>query len=122
MIAHLVGTPHSRASTAASCFSKTSASHRTASSGCSRLHFAGILARQQAIVLGAFTEYTLAPNDGGYDLDAAVARIREACTVPIYTGLPFGHCPEKLTLPIGGRCVLEVRDGRARLALSDYGR
>ena len=40
----------------------------------------------------------------------------------IYTGLPFGHMPEKLTLPVGGRCALAVRDGQARLVLSDYAR
>lgn len=85
-----------------------------------QLHYAGILARQQAILLGAFTEYALAPNDGGYDLDAAVARIREACATPIYTGLPFGHVRDKLTLPVGGRAALAVRDGEARLALRDY--
>ena len=87
-----------------------------------QLHYAGVLARQQAILLGAFTEYALAPNDGGYDLDAAVARIREACPTPIYTGLPFGHVRDKLTLPVGGRLALDVRDGAARLAFHDYGR
>jgi muramoyltetrapeptide carboxypeptidase len=85
-----------------------------------QLHYAGLLARQRAVLLGAFTEYTLAPNDGGYDLDAAVARLREACAVPIYTGLPFGHVRDKLTLPVGGALALDVRDGAARLAFHDY--
>ena len=40
--------------------------------------------------------------------------------VPIYTGLPFGHVRDKLTLPVGGRCMLETRDGMARLTLSHY--
>ncbi|HEY8243522.1 MAG TPA: LD-carboxypeptidase [Casimicrobiaceae bacterium] len=85
-----------------------------------QLHYAGILAHQQAILLGAFTDYALAPNDGGYDFDAAVARIRDACAVPIYTGLPFGHVRDKLTLPVGGRLALDVRDGAARLRFHDY--
>jgi muramoyltetrapeptide carboxypeptidase len=85
-----------------------------------QLHYAGILGRQRAVLLGAFTEYALAPNDGGYDLDAAVGRLREATDVPIYTGLPFGHVREKLTLPVGGKLALEVRDGAARLAFHDY--
>jgi muramoyltetrapeptide carboxypeptidase len=85
-----------------------------------QLHYAGILGRQRAVLLGAFTEYALAPNDGGYDLDAAVGRLREASDVPIYTGLPFGHVREKLTLPVGGKLALEVRDGAARLAFHDY--
>ena len=87
-----------------------------------QLEYAGILARQRAVLLGAFTEYALYPNDGGYDLDAAVDRLREASGVPIYTGLPFGHVRDKLTLPVGGRLALDVRDGAARLALHDYAR
>jgi muramoyltetrapeptide carboxypeptidase len=85
-----------------------------------QLHYAGILARQQAVLLGTFTEYALGPNDGGYDLGAAVAQLRAVSGVPIYTGLPFGHVRDKLTLPVGGRLALDVRDGAARLAFRDY--
>jgi muramoyltetrapeptide carboxypeptidase len=85
-----------------------------------QLFHAGILARQSAILLGAFTEYALNANDAGYDLDAAVAHIRERLAVPVYTGLPFGHVPDKLTLPVGGRCELVARDGRASLRFSEY--
>ncbi|MFO1324769.1 MAG: LD-carboxypeptidase [Burkholderiales bacterium] len=87
-----------------------------------QLHHAGILARQRAIVLGQFTEYALSDNDGGYDLDGAVAQLRAVSPTPIFTGLPFGHVPAKLTLPVGGRCELAVRGGAAVLALSDYDR
>jgi muramoyltetrapeptide carboxypeptidase len=40
--------------------------------------------------------------------------------VPIYAGLPFGHVPDKLTLPVGGQCAFEALDGTARLHLYDY--
>ncbi len=86
-----------------------------------QLLFAGIVQRQRAIVLGQFTEYALSDNDGGYDFTSAVAALREACDVPVLTGLPFGHVREKLTLPVGGHCALDVRGGRAHLALSGYG-
>lgn len=86
-----------------------------------QLHHAGVLAAQQAIVLGRFTDYTLSPNDGGYDLDSALAHLRSVCATPVLTGLPFGHVHDKLTLPVGGRCELTVRAGRATLALSGYG-
>jgi len=86
-----------------------------------QLHHAGVLATQRAILLGRFTEYALSPNDGGYDLDTAVAQMRSVCAAPILTGLPFGHVRDKLTLPVGGRCELVVRAGRAALELSDYG-
>ena len=85
-----------------------------------QLLHAGTLSRQRAILLGAFTEYQLNANDAGYDLAAAVAHVRERVAVPIYTGLPFGHVPDKLTLPVGGQCEVEARDGRATLRLTDY--
>ena len=85
-----------------------------------QLFHAGVLARQRAVLLGSFTEYQLTENDGGYDLAAVVAQLRAKVGVPIYTGLPFGHVRDKLTLPVGGRASIETRDGAARLVLSDY--
>ena len=78
------------------------------------------VARQRVVLLGTFTEYELNANDDGYDLAGAVSHLRERLAVPIYTGLPFGHVRDKLTLPIGGRCALSVGDGRARLRFTDY--
>ena len=86
-----------------------------------QLHHAGVLARQQAILLGHFTEYALSPNDGGYDMDTVVGHLRDVCTTPILTGLPFGHVRDKLTLPVGGRCDLAVHAGAATLLFSAYG-
>ena len=85
-----------------------------------QLHHAGVLARQRAVLLGAFTEYELNANDAGYDLDVAIAHLRARIEVPILTGLPVGHIRDKLTLPVGGHCALDVRDGQARLALTRY--
>jgi muramoyltetrapeptide carboxypeptidase len=85
-----------------------------------QLHHAGVLARQRAVVFGHFTEYALSDNDGGYDLAGAVAHMRNICNTPMFTGLPFGHVHDKLTLPVGGRCDMLVRDGRATLVFSDY--
>jgi len=85
-----------------------------------QLFHAGVLERQRAIVLGAFTEFRLTPNDDGYDLATVVAHLRDRVRVPVYTGLPFGHIRDKLTLPVGGHARLDARDGVARLMLSDY--
>jgi muramoyltetrapeptide carboxypeptidase len=85
-----------------------------------QLHFAGVLACQRAVLLGEFNGYNPGPNDNGYDMTSVVAYARQHFGVPVFTGLPFGHTPDKLTLPVGGRCALAVRDGMARLALSDY--
>ena len=76
-----------------------------------QLHQAGVLESQKAIVLGAFTEFRKSPLDRGYSLKAMVEHLRSMTSVPILTGLPFGHVPTKLTLPVGRRVTLLV-DGR----------
>ncbi len=80
-----------------------------------QLEQAGVLQRQRAIVLGHFDPITAMPNDNGFCLDSVVARLRARLTVPVFTGLPFGHVAHKLTLPIGVRAELRVADGQARL-------
>lgn len=76
---------------------------------------AGVLARQRAILLGAFTDYRPSPLDGSYDLPTVVALLRERLTVPVLTGLPFGHIPYKATLPNGALLHLQCRNQKARL-------
>jgi len=73
---------------------------------------AGVLARQRAVLLGAFSAWKKSPLDRGYDLRAAVAHLRANTRVPVLTGLPFGHVPTKLTLPVGRRVqvLVEGRD------------
>ncbi|MBC7490778.1 MAG: muramoyltetrapeptide carboxypeptidase [Glaciimonas sp.] len=71
-----------------------------------QLQYAGILSRQQAIVLGHFSQYRLAEHDNGYDFDAMVAYLRAHVAVPILTGLPFGHIRDKVTLPVGSHAKL----------------
>ncbi len=76
-----------------------------------QLHHAGVLDAQKAIVLGAFNEYRKSPLDRGYTLKSAIAHLRSKVRTPILTGLPFGHVPTKVTLPVGARVQLLV-DGR----------
>ena len=86
-----------------------------------QLAHAGVLQRQAAILLGDFSPITPMPNDNGFDLNMVIERLREISGVPVFTGLPFGHSPRKLTLPVGGRARLAVkRDGSAILELSRY--
>jgi muramoyltetrapeptide carboxypeptidase len=51
------------------------------------------------------------PLDRGYSMKAVVERIRAATRTPVLTGLPFGHVPTKVTLPVGAKVRLVV-DGR----------
>lgn len=77
-----------------------------------QLHHAGILKQQKALLLGDFSAYKLAPNDNGYDFATMVTYLRATLGIPVFTGLPFGHVRDKLTLPFGGKAVLEAgRDG-----------
>jgi muramoyltetrapeptide carboxypeptidase len=123
LVAHLVGTPYLPSIEGGILFLEDVAEHPyRIERMLYQLHHAGVLARQRALLLGAFTEYDLNANDAGYDLDAAIAQLRSVTRVPIFTGLPFGHVRDKLTLPVGGRADLDVHDGHARLALSDYRR
>jgi muramoyltetrapeptide carboxypeptidase len=81
---------------------------------------AGILGKQKALLLGGFTEYRLAEHDRGYDLNAAVAFIRQSVKIPVIPGLPFGHTPMKATLPIGAKVGLATEDGIAHLVLDEH--
>ncbi len=77
-----------------------------------QLHQAGVLARQKAVVLGAFSAYKASPLDRGYTLKTAVAQLRAVCPTPVITGLPFGHVHPKVTLPVGlpVQLVVQGRD------------
>lgn len=81
---------------------------------------AGTLAGQQAIVLGDFSNYRTTDYDNGYNMDAVFDYLREQLDIPVLTGLPFGHCPRKLTLPVGAQARLEARGDGFSLALTGY--
>ena len=74
-----------------------------------QLHQAGILARQKAVLLGDFSGWRKSPLDRGYTLKTAIAQLRSVCATPILTGLPFGHVPTKVMLPVGARAQLVVQ-------------
>lgn len=85
-----------------------------------QLHEAGILGKQQALVLGHFTEFRKTDYDNGYDFDAMLAWLRSRLTIPVLTGLPFGHVRDKTTLPVGGQAHLVSKEGKTQLHLSGY--
>ncbi|TWO71818.1 LD-carboxypeptidase [Caenimonas sedimenti] len=76
-----------------------------------QLLYAGALKRQKAIVLGHFTNYQPVPHDKGYRLQTVVDWLRKVVGVPVFTGLPFGHVPTKVCLPVGAKVTLAV-EGR----------
>ncbi len=50
-----------------------------------QLLYAGVLARQKAIVLGQFTEFKLVPHDRGFKLQSVVDWLKKRVKVPILT-------------------------------------
>ena len=80
----------------------------------------GVLSRQKAIVLGNFTEYRLSAADAGYDMKETIAWLRRESGLPVVTGLPFGHTPFKVTLPVGAKVGLATEDGVAHLVIDEH--
>jgi muramoyltetrapeptide carboxypeptidase len=80
----------------------------------------GVFARCRAVLLGDFSPVPAQPADGGYGLEAAVQRLRDAVAIPVLRGLPFGHVPRKLTLPVGARARLRAHAGSVELSFSGH--
>ena len=78
-----------------------------------QLQMAGVLDAQKAIVLGEFSAWRKTPVDRGYNLKAAIASLRSLTKTPILTGLPFGHVPTKVSLPVGIKAELLVQGREA---------
>jgi len=74
-----------------------------------QLQQAGVLDAHKAVLLGAFSEWRKSPLDRGYTLKSVVAHLRSVTRTPILTGLPFGHVPTKVCLPVGAKVALAVQ-------------
>jgi muramoyltetrapeptide carboxypeptidase len=85
-----------------------------------QLHHAGILNRQQAIVLGSFSGAAANDYDAGYDLLTMIDYIRSRIRVPVITGLDFGHEQQTVTLPLGAQAVLVNDEKGSHLTLSGH--
>ncbi len=83
-----------------------------------QLLHAGLIAQQQAVVLGSFTGIKPVPHDRGFHMRTVVEWLRAQTPVPVFTGLPFGHVPTKVLLPVGAQVTLAVE---ARDALIYWG-
>ncbi|MDD3934840.1 LD-carboxypeptidase [Rhodoferax sp.] len=79
-----------------------------------QLLYAGVLARQKAIVLGQFTEFKLVSHDRGFKLQSVVDWLRTQIKVPVLTNMPYGHVATKVLLPVGASTNLTI-EGRDAL-------
>lgn len=80
----------------------------------------GALARQQALLLGDFSNYRLSEYDNGYDLNVMLDYLRSVCPIPILNGLPFGHIARKDTLAVGSWARLTGAANGWQLTMSNY--
>lgn len=121
MVASLVGTPYLPRVPGGVLFLEDVGEHPyRVERMLTQLWHAGVLAEQNAIVLGKFTEYRLAAHDNGYALDAVVSWLRQTVKVPVVTGLPYGHVKVKATLPVGALIGIATEDGMAHLVLQEH--
>lgn len=75
-----------------------------------QLQQAGVLGAQSAVLLGAFSDWNKSPLDRGYGMKDAIAAVAARCPQTRFlTGLPFGHVPTKVTLPVGIKSELLVQ-------------
>jgi muramoyltetrapeptide carboxypeptidase len=80
-----------------------------------QLFNAGVLSQQKTIVFGQFTNYKLVPHDKGFKMKTVIDRLRTQLKIPVLTGLPFGHVPTKVLLPVGAKVDLAAEDRDAFL-------
>lgn len=85
-----------------------------------QLLHAGVMERQQAVLLGDFSGYRLSDYDNGYDFAQMVAYLRTNLPVPVLTGLPFGHGPDKATLVVGAQTQLIAQKNMFELSMRGY--
>ena len=81
-----------------------------------QLLHAGVLAQQKALVLGQFTNYKLVPHDKGFKLDTVAQWLRTQISIPVVSGLPLGHVPTKVLLPVGAKVDLVLQGQEALMA------
>ncbi len=77
-----------------------------------QLRQAGVLEAQRAVLFGEISAWQRSPLDHGYGMRSMLTAVRAGTKTPVLSGLPFGHVPTKVTLPVGTRITLTVQ-GRA---------
>ena len=75
-----------------------------------------VLAAQKAVLLGRFTGHQpVRGYDRGFGMDTVADWLRAQIKAPVLGGLPFGHVPTKVVLPVGHRGELAVQGRDALL-------
>ncbi len=107
MLISLIGTPWMpKLRTVFWCWKILTSTLSASNVCCCSLYHAGILPRQKAIILGSFSGSTPNDYDAGYNLEVSVRVLRSRLSIPLITGLDFGHEQRTVTLPLGAHAIL----------------
>ena len=117
VLCSLVGTPYFPAVKGGVLFVEDVAEHPyRVERMLTQLQYAGVLKEQKALLMGRFTQFKAVKGyDRGFGMDTVVARLREQLNIPVLTGLPLGHVPTKVLLPVGQKVSLVAEDREALL-------
>ena len=89
-----------------------------------QLEMAGVLAKQKAIIFGDFRDADPAhPKENDFLFADVLQFLRERLSgMPILYGLPFGHSPVKITLPVGAKVKMRTEKGYVVLSTKAHPR
>ena len=85
-----------------------------------QLLHSGVLAAQKAVIFGSFTGGAPNDYDVGYDLPQVFDYLRQQLSVPLISGLEFGHEQRTVTLPLGARARLVNQTSATTLTISGH--
>jgi muramoyltetrapeptide carboxypeptidase len=72
-----------------------------------QLKHAGVLRAVAGVVLGSFS--AIPDVEADRELETVLREYLAPLEVPVMTGFPFGHIPDKVTLPLGARVRLDTK-------------
>ena len=72
-----------------------------------QLKHAGILGAISGIILGSFT--AIPEDEPNREIDAVLREYLMPLNIPILSDFPFGHIPEKVTMPMGANVKLDTK-------------
>ena len=122
LLAHLVGTPYFPAIEGGILYVEEIAEEPYAVERLfMQLYHAGALGRQQALVLGDFSDCVPTnPLRYPYSMEEVVETLRQLLPFPVLTGFPFGHIARKVTLHFGAPGTLSIHAHSYSLRFSDH--
>lgn len=87
------------------------------------LYLSGILAKQKAIVIGTIKQENGSVTDeydSSYTLISLFQQLQQLTKVPVFTGFPFGHVADRVTMPLGAVARIAPQGSGYQVSFSHY--